>query len=138
MKHLCVLFYALALFAPAIKAAEPLARCYLIYWDTDFRAAPSPQVVRLRADFRCTIQSPAQFARLKTILQLERLRNSPPDTRDLRFVVDFRRTDGSSESYYADRFFLMSADMARSRRVGDGFRREIDSFVRSCLPRPSR
>jgi hypothetical protein len=114
-----------------LHAAEPLARCYLIPWQTMFRVAPRPQQVRKWADLYCTIDSPDELARLKTILQLEKVRSAPPGTRDLRLVVDFLRSDGSEESYYADRFYLMSADFRHSRQVDIAFQRAIDSFIRS-------
>jgi hypothetical protein len=129
---LCTMLCATASPFRTLHAAEPLARCYLIPWHTMFRVAPRPQQVRQWADLYCTIESPAQLARLKAILRLEKLRTSSPSTRDLRLVIDLLRADGSEESYYGDRFYLMSADFRHSRRVNGGFEREIDSFIRSC------
>ena len=100
-------------------------------WDSLTHVAPLPAQVRQWAEARCSLYSATELAQLKTILQFDRLRAGTPPTRDLRFVVDIRRDDGSLESYYADRFGLMSADFTRWRKIGGGFRREIDSFVRS-------
>jgi hypothetical protein len=122
--------------APSVASAEePSARCYLMSWDSLTRTAPLPAQVRQWAEARCSIHTAAELAQLNAILRLDRLRSGTPPTRDLRFVVDIQRGDGSSESYYADRFGLMSADMKRWRKLGSGFRREIDSFVR---PRSSK
>ena len=126
------LLIAITLGSSVVGAAEPLARWYLMSWDSLTRVAPLPAQVREWADARCTITSATQLTQLKRILRLERLRSGRPPTRDLRFVVDIRRGDGGLESYYADRFSLMSADYNRWRKIGGGFRREIDSFVQSC------
>ena len=137
VKHIYVAFFASMSLVPALHAAPPLAKCYLIPWTMVYRASPHPEQVRLWADSRCTVDSEAQLARLKAILRLDRMRASPPDTRDLRLVVDFFRPDGSLESYASDGRNLMSTDFSHSRRVGAGFEREIDSFFRSCSPKSS-
>ncbi|PYV78593.1 MAG: hypothetical protein DMG96_07225 [Acidobacteria bacterium] len=98
-------------------------------WDSLTRVAPLPAQVREWADARCTITSATQLTQLKPILRLERLRSGRPPTRDLRFVVDIRRGDGGLESYYADRFSLMSADyIAREKSAVDSAGKLIHSF----------
>lgn len=134
--QLWTLFCATALPLP-VHAADALVRCYLIPWHMVYHAAPKPEQVRQWADVRCTVEAPADFARLRTILRLDRLRPSPPETRDLRLVVDFVRPDGTLETYCADGFNLMSADLQRSRRLQRGFRRDMDAFLRSCSPKSS-
>jgi hypothetical protein len=120
-----------ALWLSTSGAAEPLARCYLMGWDIETRSAPHPAEVRQWADARCSVRTAAELARFKTILRLEHLYSAVPMTRDLRFVVDIRAADGAMESYYADRFFLMSAYYTRSRKIDGGFRREMDRFVQA-------
>jgi hypothetical protein len=129
-----VVCLAITLASSVASAAEPLAKCYLMSWDTLTRVAPLPAHVRQWAEARCSIHTAAELAQLKAILRLDHLRPGTPPTRDLRFVVDIRRTDGNLESYYADRFGLMSADFTRWRKIGGGFRRQIDSFVHSVDP----
>src|SRR5438128_317283 len=106
-------------------------------WDSLTRVAPLPAQVRQWAEAGCSIHTAAELAQLKAILRLDRLRAGTPPTRDLRFVVDIWRADGSLESYYADRFGLISADFTRWRKIGGGFRRQIDSFVHSRSPKSS-
>jgi hypothetical protein len=136
IKHLCVLICATASPVP-VHAAESSARCYLIPWRVVFRASPSVEQVRQWALVRCTITTPAELRRLRAILQLEKLRSSAPETRDLRLVVDFVHPDDTVETYSADRFYLTSADLRQSRPVGDGFRHKIESYFRSCSPESS-
>lgn len=125
-----VLCIAATLSSRAAHAEDALAKCYLMGWHTATHVAPRPAQVREWADIRCSVKTPVQMARLRSILAVERLRPGTPPTRDLRFVVDIRRSGGGVESYYADRFGLMSADMGRWRRIGGGFRKDIDRFVR--------
>ena len=127
-----LLVIALVSIISAVGACEALARdvlvkCYLMSWEIDTAIAPHPPDVRQMAELRCAVTTPAGLARLRSILASERLRRQPPVTRDLRFVVDIRHSDGTLESYYADRFFLMSADFRRSRRIDrTGFRAAVD------------
>jgi hypothetical protein len=58
---------------PVVHGAHPLARCYLMGWDTRTRVALLPEQVRQWADVRCAIYSATEVAELKTILQLDRI-----------------------------------------------------------------
>ena len=115
-------------------AATALAECYLMDWELDTAVAPSPEKVRQWARQRGThrsVRTDAELARLREILRLEGLKPRRPTTRDLRFVVDIRISGGRVESYYGDRFFLMSSDFTRSRRLKRSFQKEVSAFVGS-------
>ena len=115
-------------------AAKSLAECYLMDWNVDTAIAASPENVRQWArqyGTRCTVETEAQFARLREILALQRLKSRRPATRDFRFVVDVRLPGRRVESYYADRFALVSSDFRRSRKVDSTFQKDVSTFVRS-------
>ena len=116
--------------SPSTSAAAALAECYLMDWELDTAVAPSPENVR-QWGTRRSVDTKADFARLMQILTVERLKPRRPTTRDLRFVVDIRVSGGRVESYYADRFFLMSSDFTRSRELKRTFQKEVSAFMRS-------
>jgi hypothetical protein len=86
--------------------------------------------VRRVADVRRTFTKSDELARLRAILRLGRFqpRTSYPD--DFCLVADIRRSDGTLESYYAGRFFVMSSEFRRGLRIDHtAFRRDVDRFM---------
>ena|SRR6478752_5686195 len=126
-----ILLTLIALVAPLAHARDVSAKCYLdSHWHPESYAAWTADMVRRVADVRRTFTKSDELARLRAILRLDRFqpRTSYPD--DFCLVADIRRSDGTLESYYAGRFFVMSSDFRRGLRIDHtAFRRDVDRFM---------
>jgi hypothetical protein len=120
-----------ALVACDARGRDVFARCYLdSRWHIESRAAWHADMVRKLADARRTVTSHDELAQLRAILRLDRFRPRHPWPDDFCFVADIRRSDGTTESYYGGRFFVMSADFRRGLQINrTAFRRDIDRFM---------
>jgi hypothetical protein len=120
-----------ALIAETARGSDARAICYLdSRWHEESRFAWYPDMVRTNSDVRRTITAPAELTQLRAILRLNRFRPRAQLRDDLCFVADIQHPDGTIESYYAGRFFVMSSDLRRGLRINHtGFRRDIDKFM---------
>src|SRR3954447_22219971 len=102
---------AFAVTLSGVDARDLLARCYLdSRWHSESRAAWHAETVRKLSDVQRTVRSAAEIAQLRTILRLDRFQPRQRLQDDFCFVADIRHSDGSTESYYAGRLYVMSAD----------------------------
>ena len=126
-----MLLTLVALATPLAYARDMSAKCYLdSRWHPESRAGWPADMVRKLADTRRTVTAAAELAHLRAILRIDRFQPRIPQPDDFCFVADIRHSDGTTESYYAGRFFVMSSDFRRGLRIDrTGFRRDVDRFM---------
>jgi hypothetical protein len=126
-----MLLTLVTLVTPLAHARDVLAKCYLdSRWHPESRAAWHADMVRRLADTRRTVTSAAELGNLRAILRLDRFRPRPSQPDDFCFVADIRHSNGTVESYYAGRFFVMSSNFRRGLRIDHtAFRRDVDRFM---------
>ena len=129
--HLRTLLILLALATPSAQAHDVSARCYLdSHWHTESYVAWTADMVRRVADVKRTITKSGELARLRVALRLDRFQPRPAVPDDFCFVADIHHSDGTVESYYASRFFVMSSDFRRGLQIDHrAFRRDVDRFM---------
>jgi hypothetical protein len=139
MKALTVI---VLLFAATVRAGAEQwvhASVYFRGWYTERAVAVTPQGLRDEARQGYSrvahISSPSELSRLLSALDLPRLHpmRGDPGT-DTYLVIDLFDSARTRTTYRSNRFYLLSADCTRGRKVDERFRKFFEKFT----PRPNQ
>jgi hypothetical protein len=98
-------------------------------WDFETRVSVTADVLRRVSPVRIEVKDAGVAQKLQALMPSVGDPPAPERVEDLRLLVDFKRSDGSTESFVADRFWIMNVRTGTVRPVDETFRRALADAV---------